>query len=135
MQLASRTFQGRFTIGVPQGWDTRVTEVVEITAAGGTAEVRVFFDPDERSTSELAAGAAEFLAAQHSGAQVSDPKPARLAGVRAVRITATYGGGQETAVALSAGGSSFVIAERVDRGASAQLKAEADAAVASFEPK
>jgi hypothetical protein len=121
---------------VPPGWDAGVTDVsVNIKASGGTAELRVFSDQGELSQSELTGIATEYLAAEHGGAQASDPKSIRVAGRRAVSIRATYGGGEETAVALSAKGHSFVIAKRVDRGASSQIKSDADAALASFAPK
>jgi hypothetical protein len=134
--LSRRTFQNRFSIGVPGGWESGKKEgAIALTARGATAEILVFFQRGETPLPELARGARDFLAERHAGAQVGGPKPTRIGLQRGLRIVATYRGGEEVAVVLSAKGYSHVILRRVDRGASPDLGQQAEAALASFKPR
>jgi hypothetical protein len=136
VELTQRTFARRFEIGVPAGWEDGVADgAVSLSAPGDTAEIRVFFEKGERPTGELAGAASSFLQGEHSGAEISAPRQIRVAGRRAARVRATYGGGEEIAIVLSARGFAYLITERVDRGASPQVEAEADAALQSFRPR
>jgi hypothetical protein len=135
-ELNRRTFANRFTIGVPAGWqDGREDSGITLTAPGATAEIVVFFQQGAASEAQLAQGARGFLAERHPGAQVGGAKPIRIGAEKGMRIVATYQGGEEVAVVISAGGFSHVVLRRVDRGASPDLKQQADASLASFNPR
>ena len=122
-----------FSIGIPKGWGRGEADGgISIAPDGGTAEIRIFFESGERPNSELARSAADFLADEHKGAQVSAPGTIRVGGERGARIHASYGGGEEDAVVLSDKDFAFLLLSRVDRGASDQLAEEADAILASF---
>jgi hypothetical protein len=134
--LNRRTFENRFSIGVPGGWDSGEKEgAIALTARGATAEILVFFQQGETPLSELARGARGFLAERHAGAQIGGAKPTRIGSQRGLRMVATYQGGEEIAVVLSAKGYSHVILRRVDRGASPDLEQQAEAVLASFKPR
>ena len=134
--LNRRTFQDRFSIGVPVGWESGKKEgAIALTARGATAGILVFFQRGETPLPELARGTRGFLAERHAGAQIGGPKPARIGSQRGLRIVATYRGGEEVAVVLSAKGYSHVILRRVDRGASPDLEQQAEAALASYRPR
>jgi hypothetical protein len=134
--LEPRTFVNRFSIGIPEGWEGgQEGRAIALTAPGATAELLVFFQQGESPLPVLARGARGFLAERNRGAQIGGPKPTRIGGQRGLRITATYRGGEEVAVVISAKGHSYVILRRVDRGASPDLEQQADAALASFSPK
>jgi hypothetical protein len=136
VRLKRRDFEGRFAIGVPSGWEAgRSADAISIEPGGGVAEIRVFYELGEESPSELAGGAARFLADEHEDAQVGKPKTVRLGQATVSRVVATYAGGEEVAVVLADGGYTFVILRRVDRGASESVSAEADASLASFRAK
>jgi hypothetical protein len=128
---------GVFTIGVPRGWERGDAEGggVSIQTRDGTAEIRVFYEPGERPTGELASAAAGFLADEHRGAQVSRPEAVRVDHSRGAQVTAVYSGGEEMAVVVSKGGFAFLMLCRVDRGAAPQRYAEAEAIMASFDAK
>ena len=134
--LNRRTFAKRFAIGVPVGWGTGKKDgAIALTAPGSTAEILVFFQRGEAPASELARGARGFLRQRHQGAQVGAAKPVRIGSQRGLRVVATYRGGEEVAVVISAKGYAYVILRRVDRGASPDLGQQAEAALASFQPK
>jgi hypothetical protein len=123
-----------FIIGIPKGWERGEADGgVSIEAPGGTAEIRVFFEPGERPNGELARAAAGFLADAHRGAEVSAPENERFGGERAAHVRADYGGGEEEAFVLSDKGNAFLVLCRRDRGASEQVELEAEAIMASFE--
>jgi hypothetical protein len=134
-QLQTRRIADRFTIGVPPAWE-RGTEngAITLTAPGATAEIDVFFESGPRPPNDLAAAARSFLAQRHDGARLRDPEPYRLGPVRALRIRTTYPGGAEFAVVVSARGYSYLVLRRVDLGATDDLEAQADTALASFRP-
>jgi hypothetical protein len=136
--LRRRSFAGGlFSIGTPAGWKSGggPAEGFSFEAPGSTAAVTVFFEQGARPAGQLAELARDFLAQRHAGAQIGAPKPTRLADTRALRVTATYGGGTETAVALSSGGFAYLVLERVDASAPPGVAAEADAVLASFKPR
>ena len=136
VELSRRGFAGRFAIGVPAGWEAvPSSDTIAIASPGGEAEIRVFSEPGEAPTVELARSARDFLADARAGAEVGKPKPLRLGQKRALSITATYEGGEEIAAVLSGGGYAFVVLRRVDSDASAAVTAEADRALASFRAK
>ncbi len=134
--LRRRDFEDRFAIGVPAGWEAGPSSgTISIVSPGGHAAIRVFSEPGEAPTVELARGAQEFLAGAHNGADVGRPKPLRLGRERGLRVTATYNGGEEIAVVLSGNGYAFLVLRRVDDAATPAATAEADAALASFRAK
>jgi hypothetical protein len=134
--LDKRTFLGRFEIGVPAGWDAgRNGDAVVLTAPGGVAAVRVVSQQGEFPDSSLAEGAESFLASEHPDGRIGSSDRVRLAGRPATRVRATYPGGTDTAYALSAGGFSYLISVRIERGASADVSAQAEAALQSFRPR
>jgi hypothetical protein len=136
VELSRRDFAGRFAIGVPAGWEAVPgSDTIAIASPGGEAEIRVFSEPGEAPTVQLARSARDFLADARAGAEVGKPKPLRLGQQPALSITATYEGGEEIAVVLSGGGYAFVVLRRVDSDASAAVAAEADQALASFRAK
>jgi hypothetical protein len=135
--LRRRSFAGgRFSIGLPAGGDGggNTADGFTFEGPGSTAAVTVFFEQGGRPPAELARLAADFLAQRHPGAQVGSPKPFTLSGTRGARVVATYGGGTESAVALSAGGFAYLVLERVDNGAPPDVGAQADAVLTSFKP-
>jgi hypothetical protein len=134
-QLQSRRIADRFTIGIPPGWERGTKDgAITFTAPGATAEIDVFFESGSQPTQQLARAVDGFLANRHPGAQVGAPQPLRLGALRALRVQATYSGGEEVAVVVSAKGYSYLLLRRVDRGAAADLRGQADAALASFRP-
>jgi hypothetical protein len=136
VSLDRRTFANRFAIGVPTGWDDRVEGGgISLTAPGATAEIAVFFEEGGMPLTQLASATRGFLAERHQGAQVAAPRPVRVGPHRALRIEATYQGGEEIAVVISANGFSHVVLRRVDRGASPDLEQQAEASLASFRPR
>ena len=121
---------------MPAGWEAGPGDgTISIVSAGGLAEIRVFSEPGEAPTVELARGAQDFLADAHDGAEVGRPKPLRLGRKRGLRVTATYDGGEEIAVVLSGSGYAFLVLRRVDDAATPAVTAEADAALVSFRAK
>lgn len=134
--LDRRVFENRFAIGVPEGWSAgNRDDSISLTAPGDVAEIRIYFAQGARPQGELTEGASAFLADEHPGARIGKPQPQRLGGVRADRVTAVYGGGEEVAVVLTRGGFTYLVLRRVDNGASAGVTAQADASLASFKPK
>jgi len=126
----------RFSIGVPTGWQNgNEGEGVAITAPGSTAEIVVISQQGSFSQDQLAQGARGVLAQRHQGAQIGSPKPVRIGAQKGLRVVATYPGGEEAAIVISARGFSHLIVQRVDRGASPDLSQQADAALASFKPR
>jgi hypothetical protein len=135
-RLKRREVDGRYAIGVPVGWDGESDDgVLSITPPGGVAAIRIFYEPGAESDMELAEGARGFLADEHDGAQVGRPQRIRVGSIRGLEVTATYGGGTETAMVLTRGGYSFLVLRRVDRGASEAVAGEASASFASFRAK
>ena len=133
--LDKRTFLDRFEIGVPAGWEAGSSgENVVLKAPGGVAAVSIVTQQGEFPDSALTQGARSFLTTEHAGADLGSAERVRLGGRPATSIRATYPGGVDTAYALSAGGVSYLISNRSDRGASAEISAQADAAVQSFKP-
>lgn len=131
--LERRSFANRFTIGVPVGWSNGTESgAIALTAPGATAEIDIFFEPGERPPRELAAAASGFLADRHNGAQVGAPRPFKLGTLRTLRIHSTYPGGEEDAVLISAGGFSHLVLCRIDRGASPDIRQQANAALVSL---
>jgi hypothetical protein len=134
--LERRTFENRFAIGVPTGWENGVQDGgISLTAPGATAEIVVFFEQGSTPVGQLARLARGFLSERHQGAQVGAATPVRVGPQRGLRIVATYQGGEEVAVVISASGFSHVVLRRVDRGASPDLEQQAEAALASFRPR
>jgi hypothetical protein len=128
----SRTFSNRFELGVPTGWESGTRDGgTLLTAPRGQAEVLVLFgtqQPPER----LGPVAAEVLRNQYPGARLGGPTPTRLGGQRALRVNGSYRGGEVSAIAVNAGGSSFVLTKQVARRASEQVSAQAEAVLQSF---
>jgi hypothetical protein len=136
VRLKRQEVDGRYAIGVPVGWDGDNDDgVLTLTPPGRVAQIRIFYEPGAESDVELADGAAGFLADEHNGAQVGQPQRVRVGGIRAFEVTATYGGGEETAMVLTRSGYSFLVLRRVDRGASEAVAAAANASFASFRAK
>jgi hypothetical protein len=136
VKLDRRTFEGRFAIGVPAGWKAGASGgAIAIAPNGDVAAIKVFFEPGMEPATELARGAARFLADEHEGADVSGAQPIRLGEEKGARVDATYSGGEESAVVLSASGYTFLVLLRVDGGASPAIAAEGEAALASFRAK
>jgi hypothetical protein len=136
VSLSRRDFENRFAIGVPAGWRaSRGFSAIVIASPDGAAGIRVFLEPGGEPVGRLAAGAAGFLADDHSGAQIGDPQPLRLGPQRALTVTATYDDGEEVAAVLSWGGYRYLILRRVDGDASPEVSAQADAALRSFRAK
>jgi hypothetical protein len=135
-RLKRQEVDGRYAIGVPVGWDSESDDgVLIITPPGKVAAIRIFYEPGAESDVELAEGARGFLADEHAGAQVGRPQRIRVGSIRGFEVTATYGGGTETAMVLTRGGYSFLVLRRVDRGASEAVAGEAGASFASFRAK
>jgi hypothetical protein len=133
--LGTRTVADRFTIGVAPGWRAGQRDgAYAIIAPGGAARIEVYFERGERAPSALADSAGAFLRERHPGSDVSGPRPLRLSGLRAVRVTDSYAGGTESAVILSTGGFTYLLTERLDAGAPAAISSQADAQLASFKP-
>jgi hypothetical protein len=134
--LQRRTFAQRFAIGVPRGWENGVEAGgITLSAPGATAEIVAFFEQGQTPAPQLARAARRFLAQRHPGAQMSGPTPVRLGRYRGLRIEATYQGGREAAVVVSAKGFSHLVLSRIDRGASADIARQVEAALASYRPK
>jgi hypothetical protein len=136
VRLKRRRFADRFTIGIPPAWDHGVEDrAVVITAPGATAELDVFFESGGRPASRLARAARGFLAQRHQRGQLSKSQPVRVGPRRGLRVSITYPGGEEVAVVVTAKGFSYLVLRRVDRGASADIGRQAEAALASFRPQ
>ena len=134
--LNRREFEGRFAIGVPAGWRaSRGFSAIVLASPGEAAGIRIFLEPGAEPAGRLAAGAAGFLANDHSGAQIGKPQPVRLGQQKALSVTATYEGGEEVATVLSFGGYRFLILRRVNSDAPPEVAAAADAALQSFRAK
>lgn len=134
--LNDRSFEGRFTIGVPVGWSAgERNSAISIASGGRVAEIRVYFQPGDGGSRDLARGAASFLEQEHPGAEVTKLRAVRLGSRKAMGVTATYQGGEESAVVVSGGGYEFLVLRRVDGGASPDVAAQADASLQSFKPK
>ena len=132
--IDSRSF-GRFELGVPTGWETgQRDDGTLLTAPGGKAEVVVFFGSQQQA-SQLGSVAADVLRGQYPGASAGSPKPTKIGGRPAVRVNGELRGGQVSAVALNAGGVSYVLTKRVIRGAPAQIAGQAEAVIQSFRPR
>lgn len=134
--LNDRSFEGRFTIGVPPGWSAgERNSAISLASGGRVAEIRVYFQPSDEGSRDLARGAASFLEQEHPGAEVTKLRTVRLGPRKGMGVTATYQGGEESAVVLSGGGYEFLVLRRVDDGASPDVAAQADASLQSFKPK
>jgi hypothetical protein len=135
-QLKRRRFADRFTIGIPPGWDRGVEGgAVVIIAPGATAELNVFFESGGRPARQLARSARSFLSQRHGQGQVGKTRPVPVGARRGLQVRITYPAGEEIAVVVSAKGFSYLVLRRVDRGASADIGRQADAALASFRPR
>lgn len=136
VRLRRRAFLGVFAIGIPRGWSAGQDGIAVVLAAdGGVAAVRIFYEPGEDGLRRLASGAAGLLAREHPGAAVTRARPLRVGPERALRVRADYDGGVEIATVLAAGGRSFVLMTRVDRGASKAVGEQARASTASFKAR
>ena len=129
-----RTFANQFEIGVPAGWQTGERDGgTLLSAPGGAAEVVVLFG-SQQPAGQLGSVAAQILGNQYSGAQAGKPKPANIGGLRAVRVTGEFRGGEVAAYALNGGGETYVLTQRIARGASAEVSGQAAAVIESFRP-
>lgn len=137
IRLERRSFGGAFTLGLPAGWgaDGSPEEGFSFAPRSGDAEVTVFFEQGTRDAAELAELASDFLAQRHEGARVGAPRRVRFGGGEAEKVRAGYAGGTETAIVLTDAGFSFLVLERVDRGAPPRVRAQAHAVAGSFRPR
>jgi hypothetical protein len=134
-RLSRRSVLGRFSLGVPAGWEQGVVDgAFVVSARGGRAEVRVFFQRGGTSLSALGSSASGFLASEHPGATVSRSRRGRCGERRGIRVAADYASGSELACVLRAGGYSYLVLRRVDNGADPAIRAAARASFASFRP-
>jgi hypothetical protein len=132
--LRRRTFAGSFSIGVPSGWRTGTEgAAITIAAPGSKAELSVYFEHGARPDNELARDTRAFLRRRHPGTQVRRPQVGIDGGRR--WMEAKYPGGSELAVTTVSGGYSYLILKRVERDAPPRIESEAEAALASFEPR
>jgi hypothetical protein len=136
VRLSRRRTPGVFGIGVAPGWDSETTSGgnLTLTAPGDTAQISVYFESGEREMDDFTDGASEFLDDRHPDGRVGPPRPFRIGPVSARRVIASYPGGTEVAVVLSAGGYAYLLLKRVDHGAPERISRQADAQLTSFRP-
>jgi hypothetical protein len=127
-----RTFAGRFELGVPSGWHSgQRNGATMLTAPGGAAQVEVLFG-SQRPFGQLDGVATQLLRQRHSGGRVGKAKRVRIGGQPAIRVDARFADGSASALALNAGGVSYVLLERIDRGAPGAVRSQAEAVIQSF---
>lgn len=132
--LQSRSF-GAFACGVPAGWTaSRESDGASLVAPGSTAALTILAGRSDLSPIEFARQSEAFLAGRRPGAQVGDPEPLTFLGRPGARTIVSYSGAEEQVTFVSARGFVFALIKRVEGGASAQVEAEAEAALTSFEP-
>jgi hypothetical protein len=136
VRLSRRRTPGVFGIGVAPGWESETTSGgnLTLTAPGDMAQVSVFFEFGEREMGDFTEGASEFLDDRHPDGRVGPPRPFRVGPLSARRIIASYPGGTEVAVVLSAGGYAYLLLKQVDHGAPERISRQADAQLTSFRP-
>jgi hypothetical protein len=137
VRLDTRSVPGVFAIGVAPGWESGTSGdvsagTVTLTAPGDYAQVSIQFESGERPADELADSAAEFLDDRHPDGQVAAAAPIRIGPLTGRRISATYPGGTDVAVVLSANGYSYLVIRQLEGAAPARTARDADAMLASF---
>jgi hypothetical protein len=126
---------GRFAIGIPPEWARGTWDgAVGLRSPDGEADLKVFLEPGSTKPGSLSDEASRYLADEHPGAGITRPKPIRIGRLRGVEVDATFDGGVERAVLLSANGYSYLVTTRVDDGASRDTRAASAAALRSFRP-
>jgi hypothetical protein len=126
---------GRFAVGIPPEWARGTWEgAVGFRSPNGEAELRVFLESGGAKPGSLSDEVSRFLSEEHPEAGITRPKPMRIGRFRAVEVNATFDGGVERAVVLSANGYSYLVMSRVDDGTSAATRAASAAALRSFRP-
>jgi hypothetical protein len=134
-RLQVTTFASRFRIGVARGWQVGQKDTaIALVAPGSKAEVDVYYASQQRSLNDLASDASRFLKTRHPAGRVTAPHPERIGLLQGLRIKAVYPGGSESALVLVNGGFTYVLLQRVDRGASRRQVRQAKAQAESFSP-
>ena len=119
-RLQVTTFASRFRIGIARGWQVGQKDTaIALIAPRSKAEVDVYYASEERSLNDLASDATRFLKTRHPDGRVTAPHPVRVGLLQGLRIKAVYRGGSESALVLVDSGFTYVLLQRVDRGASA----------------
>jgi hypothetical protein len=135
-QLEPVTVLNRFTIGVPDGWSRGESGGAAVFRSGsGAAEIRIFLQPGAEPLNRLERNAVGFVKQEHPGARVGPPESLRLGPNKAREIRATFKGGTETAVVVSADGYSYLLLGGVDSKAPASLETLTQASLHSFRPR
>ena len=125
----------RFSIALPAAWRPDVEEgALTATSRQRDAEVECYFEDGVRPRRELVRRTSAFLHQRHPGARISKPRSERLGARPAERIVASYPRGSEAATTFVAGGYTYLVLERIDRGASKATRRAAAAIVASVRP-
>ena len=134
-RLQVTTFASRFRIGVARGWHVGQKDTaIALVAPGSKAEVDVYYASEQRSLNDLASEASRFLKTRHPEGRVTAPHPERVGLLQGLRIKAVYRDGSESALVLVDGGFTYVLLQRVDRGASRRQVRQAKAQAESFSP-
>jgi hypothetical protein len=123
---------GGFSIGLAPGWHKGVEDGAIVFARGKDAEVRVFYERGARSYPIMLEGLGDLLRNEHPKARISRVAPFWFGDVFGRKLRADYPGGRELGVATAAGGYSYFVLVRVDRGAEPAAVREARAIHASF---
>ncbi len=134
-RLQVTTFASRFRIGIARGWQVGQKDTaIVLTAPRSKAEVDVYYASEERSLNDLASDATRFLKTRHPDGRVTAPHPVRVGLLQGLRIKAVYRDGSESALVLVDSGFTYVLLQRVDRGASRRQVRQAKAQAESFSP-
>jgi hypothetical protein len=135
VRLERRQLADRVSIGVPRGWSAGISGgAVTVIAGNGNAEVQVYYEPGEKSDTELAEASKAFLLQRHPSARVTSVGPVDAGGVKARRVRVKYATGTETAVVLVAGGYSYLVLERLGKPSSGEVRRTTAAVAMSFRP-
>src|SRR5262249_22525840 len=133
--LERRTFANRFSIGVAPGWPTGESQgATTLTAPGDVAEIDIYFQKGVSSPKAMAQAASSFLERRHPDGRAGAPRQVQFAGTTAVRVEMTYPGGSEVALSFPDGGFTYALLTRVDDGASAEIRRQAQQQTESFRP-
>lgn len=125
----------RFSIALPSAWHPDVDDgALAATSRRGDAEVECYFEDGVRPRRELVRRTSAFLHQRHPDARISKARSERLGARPAERIVASYPRGSEAATVFVASGYTYLVLERIDRGATAGTRRAADAIVASVRP-
>lgn len=127
------TVLNRFTIGVPPAWtQAEGGGAVVFRPADEDAELRIFLEPGAEPLNRLERDAARFMRQEHPGAAVGPATALRLGNSKARELTASFKGGKETAIVVSADGYSYLLLGRVDSRSPASREALLRAVLRSF---